>query len=321
MKPLVGIIILNFNRALDTIECVESLQQCSYSNMLIWVVDNGSTDGSEETLRRTLRGIEVRQTGDNLGFAAGNNWAFEKMTNVHPKYVLLLNNDTIVDPSFLDRMVEALESDPEAAIAGGTVFNYPDENVIWYAGGRFQFWRASSVSSYAGKKRDVLFSENNTPVTFVTGCLLLFRVDVALQHGLFDTRFFMYFEDCELSIRLHRLGQRLLYVPQAVIYHKVSHIGTTPFTLYYGVRNRFLFVDTASIGLKRIMGHVYLYAVFSMKALWWLFTHPSRARAVAYGWLDYITGNFGIGRGNQLRKWTFVKKTKGLREGTCADLY
>ncbi len=321
MRPLVGVIILNFNRASDTIECVESLQTCSYQNMLIWVVDNGSTDGSENILRGRLRGIELFQTGSNLGFAAGNNWAFNKIKGRKCKYLLLLNNDTLVDPLFLEKLVDELENNQQAAVAGGTIFEYSDKDRVWYAGGTFEFWRATCTSRIAGKAREDICFGNNIEVTFVTGCLFLLRVEALKDQKLFDPRFFMYFEDCELSIRLHQSGNKLIYVPQAIIYHKVAHGGTTPFTLYFGVRNRFLFLDLVSNGFERFVGHTYLYFVFSVKALWWIVTAPRLAMAVAYGWFDYIKGNFEMGRGNQMLHNRSLAKNKEIKGSMCANLY
>ncbi len=302
MNPLVGIIVLNYNRANDTIECVVSLQQCNYRDVFVVVVDNGSTDGSEEILRNHLSGIEVLQTGRNLGFAAGNNWAFEKIAAKNPKYVLLLNNDTIVDPGFLGKMISSMEQDEELAAAGSTVLQYPKTNLVWYGGGKFKFWRASSVSNFAGENRGELPTEVDDSVTFITGCSLLLRVAVIERLGLFDERYFMYFEDAELSMRLITRGYKLLYVPESIVFHKVGLRKETPFTMYYGVRNRFLFIKSSTYGLRKLIAYLYLTIVFAFKALVWLLKRRDLTKSCIMGAVDFVRGLWGPGRGFDLAR-------------------
>jgi GT2 family glycosyltransferase len=295
--PAITAVVLNYNGAEDTIACVASLRQCSYRNLSILVVDNRSSDGSFARLRQDLEGVEVIQTDRNLGFAGGNNVGIRHALGRNPKYVLILNNDTIVTPEFLEPLVAASETDPRVGATGGTVCYHPSTERIWYGGGRFVWWRGSSFTDHVGDDVDVVCGAAPREVSFITGCLMLIRSDVLRTAGLFDERFFMYSEDAELSLRLLKCGHKLVYVPESMIYHKVQHHGTTPFTLYYGTRNRLLLVRLTLGGLKKFVAYLYLCAVVTVKGLYWMVTRRELARAVFAGVSDFRSENYAVGRG------------------------
>ena len=124
-RARVCIVLLNYNRYQDTIACVESLRQCRYGSFRILIVDNASTDQSEEVLRKRFPDIEIAQTGRNLGYTGGINFGVQHARQSQPAFILLLNNDTLVEPDFLDHLLEALEPKPNAAPACGT--NYIEQ--------------------------------------------------------------------------------------------------------------------------------------------------------------------------------------------------
>lgn len=302
MSPLVVAVIVNYNRPNDTIECIRSLRCSQYPALQILVVDNGSSDNSIERFQSECGDVELLATKHNLGFTGGNNKGIEYSFPKEPTFILLLNNDTLVEPDFLGHLVAALEGNKDAAAASATVLYYPDTNTVWYGGGRFRYWRGASVSLFSGKSRKWLPKNQDVKTTFVTGCAVLLRTDAIRHAGKFDERYFMYFEDAELSLRLIRNGYRLMYVPQSLVYHKVAHHGDTPFALYYGVRNRFLFIESATEGLHCLVAQGYLYLVFGVKLLVWTLTNRGLAEACVMGWWDYVRREFGVGRGNELKK-------------------
>jgi GT2 family glycosyltransferase len=194
--------------------------------------------------------------------------------------------------------VSALAGDERAAIAGGTICYYPDTNKVWYAGGRFIPWRASSFAYNVGEDVSTIQETASQEVTFITGCMMLIKSEAILSAGMFDERFFMYSEDSELSLRYIKKGYRLLYVPQSVIYHKIQHHGDTPFTIYYGVRNRLLLIQLVLTGLRKILAYTYLYAVFLLKGIYWMFGRRLMAKAVMTGIVDFWVQNFSKGNGH-----------------------
>ena len=124
----VTIILLNWNGKEDTIECLESLKHITYPNYEILLVDNGSTDGSVECFRERYPGMEIIENGENLGFAEGNNVGIRRAMDEGADYVLLLNNDTVVDPEFLGELVKVGESDPKIGIVGPKICYYNNKS-------------------------------------------------------------------------------------------------------------------------------------------------------------------------------------------------
>ncbi|KKQ42911.1 MAG: hypothetical protein US61_C0019G0011, partial [Parcubacteria group bacterium GW2011_GWE2_37_8] len=109
MYPSVAIIIVNWNNAKDTVDCIESIKKIIYRNYKIFLIDNGSGDGSFvkfQSLYAGISGIEILRLNDNLGFSGGNNIGIKKALDEKFDYVLLLNNDTTVEPNFLDELIK-----------------------------------------------------------------------------------------------------------------------------------------------------------------------------------------------------------------------
>lgn len=132
--PKIFIIILNWNGKKDTLECIASLKKIEQPRYQLLIVDNGSTDNSVAEIRKHFS-VPILETHENLGFAEGNNrgisWALLK----HAEWILLLNNDTIVDPHFLAAFVEATKQKPNGKIFGAKIYNYQKPNEIDHLGG------------------------------------------------------------------------------------------------------------------------------------------------------------------------------------------
>jgi GT2 family glycosyltransferase len=302
MNPQVITLILNYNQAQDTIECVQCLKESIYKNLEIIVIDNGSTDDSESIIRTAHQDITIVQTGSNLGFCGGNNFGINIAIKQNPKYILLLNNDTIVEPNFLEPMVSAMECDEKAAAAGGTICYYPDKQKIWYAGGKFVFWKASSLSNYSGKNIKSINKLRKQNVSFITGCMMLIRTNVLSSVGFLDEKFFMYFEDAEFSLRMIKAGFHLLYVPQSRIYHKIHNRSDQLLPMYFTVRNRLLLISIATYGLSRIIAKSYFFFTFTLKMIYLKTRKPKLYLAARYGLEDYRKKLFYEGRGLSLNK-------------------
>src|SRR5436309_4726879 len=137
--PKVHIIILNWNGRADTLECLASVQRINFPDFETVVVDNGSTDGSEEAIRAAFPDITFIQTGENLGFAEGNNVGIRHAIECGADYVFVLNNDTTVDPNILAALVAEAEKNPNAAILGPKIYFYDRSDVINSAGGSINY--------------------------------------------------------------------------------------------------------------------------------------------------------------------------------------
>ncbi|MBU2635542.1 MAG: glycosyltransferase family 2 protein, partial [Bacteroidetes bacterium] len=143
--PTVGIVILNYQSPSDTLECIESLKHCIYPNKDILVVDNGSGGETVNILRRNSVAFQMIETGKNLGYTGGVNVGLKYFLEKHVDYILILNNDTIVEPDFMDHLVAAAELDSDVAGCCGTILCDHNRDEIWYAGGKLIPWRGLAV--------------------------------------------------------------------------------------------------------------------------------------------------------------------------------
>src|SRR5689334_13312211 len=138
MSPSVSVVLLNWNGWKDTIPCVESLRQLGYANVQIVVVDNASTDESEERIRAACPDVTLLQSGANRGFAGGNNVGIRYALEHSADYVWLLNNDTLVRPNTLSALVARAESDPRIGFVGSKILYASRPDLVWYAGATLQ---------------------------------------------------------------------------------------------------------------------------------------------------------------------------------------
>lgn len=216
--PLVYAVVLNWNQPQHTIECVRSLlgQQPRAPRLL--VVDNGSTDNSVEVIRHAFPEVELIAGERNLGFAGGVNVGIRRALAEGAQYVLLVNNDAIADPSMLDELLACAQADGAGVLAPAIYYVEPPDR-LWFAGGRVN---PLLLESLGPRGRIEPLPDAPTERDFLAGCALLVRREVFEAAGLFDERFFMYYEDLDFCLRVRRSGYRLLVVPRARLWHKVA---------------------------------------------------------------------------------------------------
>lgn len=251
--PAVYFSILNWNQKDLTLECLESLAHLDYPNYRIVVVDNGSNDGEATAIRAQFPSVTVLENGRNLGFAEGNNVGIRYALSQGADYVLLLNNDTIVDPQMLKVLVRVAESDEQVAIVGPKIYYYDEPETIWSAGGilrRFGTPVMLGVDEVDSGQHDEL-----KEVDWISGCALLIKDSVIQQIGLIDARFFIYFEETDWCSRARRAGFKVLYVPQARMWHKIQprRQALSPRHVYLMTRNRLLFLQNSGAKLPAIL--------------------------------------------------------------------
>lgn len=282
-------IILNWNNYTDTRECIESLLRSSYSPTRIVLVDNGSSDGSIEQLQRDYTRdarVHIIRNKANYGFACGVNIGIRYALDQGAELVFLINNDATVDQNCIQVLIESVERDDDAGIAGPRIFYYADPERIWQGGGRFSLLK-TGVVDYEKNKLAISCSEETREVTFLTGCAMLIKREVFEKIGLFDEDYFFYEEDVDFCLRAKRAGFKLLYVPKAKAWHKIKNIAkdrTSPFVLYHLARSRILNLRknfSTPYFLYGLFIHLLLYTPFrflqviqgsrSLKSVWaWL---------------------------------------------------
>lgn len=295
-SPRVAIIVLNWNGLADTLACLRSLAGLDYPNYEVVVVDNGSTDGSVEAVRADFN-VTILETGENLGFAEGNNVGLRHALAHGADYALLLNNDTEVAPDFVSALVDAIEATPQAGVAGPTIYYFDRPTTIWTAGGAID-WRRGDSYMMGLNEVDEGQCAAVRQVDFVSGCALLARREVIEKVGLLDPRFFMYYEETEWCVRTGRAGYKILHVPRSHIWHKIAPAqqAASPRIHYYMTRNRLLFLKATGAGLRPWL-HTLLTDYLRTLLSWtlrprWRAKHPHRRMMIrAIG--DAFRGRWG----------------------------
>jgi GT2 family glycosyltransferase len=256
----VVVIILNWNGLADTLECLESLAHLDYQGHEVVVVDNGSVDRSVPVIHERFPGVTIIENGENLGYAGGNNVGLRYAMAQGADYALLLNNDTVVDPAFLRILVDAVEADPTVGIAGPTIYYHERPGIIWSTGGAIDWQRGSTRMLGLDEQDEGQFGQVPRTVDFVTGCAMLVRRAVLEQTELLDERFFAYYEETEWCVRASRAGFKIVHVPLAHIWHKISPAAQadSPLVHYYMTRNRLLFLKATEAGI-----HAWLHTLFA----------------------------------------------------------
>ncbi len=296
-SPSVGIIVLNWNGRADTLACLQTLTRLNDRAFHIIVVDNGSTDGSPDAIRSAFPEVEVVETGDNLGYAGGNNRGLRVALDRGFPYILLLNNDTLVAPDLLTRLREAIEEDPTVGVAGPTIYYADRPQVIWTAGGAIDWQRGETRMVGLDEIDRGQFGTVPREVDFVSGCAMLLRREVPERVGLLDERFFLYYEEVEWCVRARRAGFRIVHVPQARVWHRIrpQTQAESPTVHYYMTRNRLLFLTLTGAGwgawLSTMADYVRTLLSWSVRPRW-RHKGPQR-RAMAWAIADALRGRWG----------------------------
>lgn len=219
--PTITIIVLNYNGLSHLQDCFASLVQLDYpqDRLELMLVDNASTDGSVEYIKRHYPQVQVVQNAKNLGFAAGNNIGARAASS---QYVVFLNNDMWVDPQFVRGLVKAVQSDPEVVGAGAKILNW-DGTRYDFAGGALHFsGNAFQIGLHEPVRAD-RYTEI-APILFACGGAMIIERQLFLEVGGFDEDYFIYFEDVDLCWRLWILGYKIVFAPEALVNHR--HHGT-----------------------------------------------------------------------------------------------
>ena len=245
-NPKVAIIVLNWNGKNDTLECLASIGKMDYPSIDVILVDNGSQDGSVAAIQRKFPEVMIVETKSNLGFAGGNNMGIRYALRNGAEYVLVLNNDTIVDPQLIKSFLASSTINPNAGIFGAKIYYYYHPNKIWYAGGRWVKNESNFIHIGMGCVDNGQDYSSVVETDYVCGCALFIRAEVLKKIGLFDEEYFLMFEETDLCYRAKRAGFKCLIVPNAKVWHKisVSFGGNESGTYcYFMMRNRLLWAE------------------------------------------------------------------------------
>ena len=225
----VNLFVLNWNGRDLTLDCLSSLEKITYPNVKIYVIDNGSSDNSVTEIRNQFPDYEIIGLPENYGFARGNNAGFE-LVKQKADYTIFLNNDTIVDPNFVEPLINAMESNSTVKQSTPKIFYADNLDYIWFGGGKVSLW-AGWIRHLGIRQKDSMQFSFDRNVDYATGCCVCMRTVDFESIGMFDESFLMYGEDVDLSLRFRKQGGQILFVPESKIWHKVSSSIGTQFSI------------------------------------------------------------------------------------------
>ncbi|MBU1372226.1 MAG: glycosyltransferase family 2 protein [Bacteroidetes bacterium] len=251
MSKKVGVILVNWNSFEFTNQCILSLKKCNQEIFDIIVVDNGSNDWSNHELKKSHSDVVLIQSETNTGFAGGNNLGIDYALKRDYTYIMLLNNDTFVEENFLTVLVDYMDQNSDVGIIQPKIFCHHNRKLLWNGGSYYYNWITLPYTKGYLKPASHEFNRIKE-VDWVTGCAFFTRSSILKEVGTLEEKFFIYFEDVDLSFRIKKQGYKLIYHPFSIIYHiagmsnkskvKQKEGYVNPIVHYLNQRNRIWFI-------------------------------------------------------------------------------
>lgn len=238
-KGLVSIVLVNYMGEKDTIECIKSINdKLTYEDYIIIVVDNSPTNDSIDKIKEVgfLKCIFIKEK-ENKGFASACNVGIRKSEELSSKYVLLLNNDTIIKSSdLIEQLMAGFEQEKVGMVGGNILYNdNPDES--WYAAGY--------ISKIRLRARNRLGINKICETSFITGCMQMISMDAIRTIGYMSEDYFLCYEDTDYCERMHIANYKTIYNPKAEIFHKVSKSApaSSAVSVYNSNKSRYIYIQ------------------------------------------------------------------------------
>lgn len=276
----VTVVILNYKVKNQVLKCIHTLADSDYQNFDIVVVDNNSNDGLKEEITK-FSDIHYIENKDNLGYTGGNNIGIQWALGNRSDYIFILNPDTEITKNTISELIKIMKQYQVGIGAPRILFS--DKKTIWFAGGIFD--KHNVIGTHRGLNEIDKGQYNKIEeIDYATGCALMVSSEVFMKIGLFDGKYFMYYEDNDFCQRAKVVGFKILYIPSAVVYHNNAQSTGLGSLLqdYFITRNRMIYASKFLPLRTKI-------ALFR-EALRNLF-NPVRRLAL----MDYLLGNFGKG--------------------------
>lgn len=316
-NPKVGIVILNYNGQVDTMNCLQSILKTTYANFITIVIDNGSIESPLNLITTKYPSVTVIQNKQNLGFAEGSNIGILEALKQKCEFILLLNNDTEIDKDLIQEFIQASFAKPLGAIFGPKILKLSEPDKIDHIGGVWDKAQGEFVS--LGNNEHLSSKDFNLErqVDYVCGCCMFIKKEVFEKIGLLEKDFFLLWEESDFCARAKRAGFEIWTVPNALVWHKIStsFSGGKIHTEYYWWRNRLLWIkrnlssqEKIKIYLKTIIPQLFnLYKITFLKELQFIilkFLFPSsitekkiirllRCKSRCRGTVDFFLKRFG----------------------------
>lgn len=243
--PFIYVVLLNWRDYYDTKECVISLLKSTYGNLKIVVVDNNSQDNSAKLLQLDFPTIDLIENESNFGFSGGCNVGIKHALISGADFVLLLNNDCIVEPDFLNSVLNTYFSHSKVGAITGKILYHHNSKLVWQAGGNINLWKAQGVPRGLGEIDNGQF-DNISETGWASGAMSLFPRNTFLNIGLFPEEYFFGNEEWDFSTLILKNNLKIIYDPQFKSFHKAGgsyKAGHPILNIYGGCLNKMIFAE------------------------------------------------------------------------------
>lgn len=299
MYPPVTIVTINYNQVLVTCALLDSLRKLTYPNVEVVVVDNHSAEDPRPWIGEKYPEVKLLVSEENLGFAGGNNLGIRASTG---KYVLFLNNDTEVDPGFLEPLVALFESNPMAGIASCKILYFNSGDTIQYAG-------STRIDPFTGRSKRIGYLEKDNgqhnqlrETDLAHGAAMMVPRRVIDQVGMMPEFFFLYYEEVDWCESIKRAGYKVYFVPDSRVYHKESmSIGKgSTLKTYYMTRNRLLYMRRNTTGFRKLTW-IFFFLFFTLPKNTLVFTLRRDLEHVKAFWKGLLWNLTHLDNGKKLK--------------------
>jgi GT2 family glycosyltransferase len=297
-RPSVAVVILNWNGGEDTLACLASVAASDWEPLTTIVVDNASEEDIEAAVAERYEDVLFVRNPRNLGYAGGMNAGMRRAIALGADYILLLNNDTVVEPEMVRVLMETAIARPDAGIVSPLEFFRDAPDIVSSAGLRCDLRHAYQGGPLHMGERDVGQFRGVSEVDASSGTAMLVPVSVVRQVGLLDEELYLYIEDVDWAFRMRRsAGKRIYIAHEAHLWHGMAASSggeDSPTVAYYHARNTFV-VSARHLPMSRPRAAVRSAEILLANLVSALRSaHPlANARAVSAGWLDYLRGRLG----------------------------
>jgi GT2 family glycosyltransferase len=285
----VAIILVNWNGFAYTKACLESLEKVKDPDFQVVLVDNASKEPEGQRLKSLFPHLHLISNSENLGFTGGNNVGIRYALAQGFGQILLLNNDTLVDPYFLKPLQKELQASSYGVVQPLICF-VQDPKKLWSAGGKWNALLGRAITLGDRVSLDD-YAPKHLELDWATGCCMLLSKEAILAAGLLDEQYFAYFEDVEWSLRIRKSGFKIVLAENSIIYHeagaaskKTQEEGTlSPTVFYFHVRNQLFLLRQQQV----VLGFAYHLLRFSLWAIYFLVRGRfQKLRSVRHGLRD-----------------------------------
>ena len=295
------VLVLSYNGLGDTRKCLTSLEPAIRPGVRPVLVDNGSTDGTADAVRREFPWCEILRVDVNHGPVAGNNAGIRAALETGEPWIMLLNNDTTVDEHLFDTMMAAAAANPKFDVLGPVIYFMDNPDVVMTDGCEFNLPGKLGFFDRIEVPLNMSHPPRATEVDIVNGCCLMIRAEMIRRIGLFDDRIFMYHDESDLCLRVKTAGGRLGVIDHGLVWHKgqASSAGTGKKSIrYFDARNLWYLLGKRGLTGLNGRGQLASRAAYFRYMYYWYDAelaagNPASAEAVLHGISDGFSGVAG----------------------------